>query len=51
MKGGKLIHSSISSQQAQQVRHAIRSYRTVRKLLRLWEEETATILEIKKPRK
>lgn len=51
MTGGKLIHSNISSEQAQQVRQAIRGYRTVRKLLRQWEEETAILLGINKPRK
>lgn len=51
MKNGKLIHSTVTSEQAQQLRRAISAYRSVQKLLRQWEEETAKILEIRQSRK
>jgi hypothetical protein len=51
MRNGKLIHSTINTEQAEQLRQAIGRYRTIQKLLRQWEQETATILEIRPRRK
>ena len=51
MKGGKLVHSTVTIQQAAGLRTAIANYRTVLRLLRKWEEETAKILGVKRRRR
>ena len=51
MKKGKLVHSTVNAEQAQQLRQAIGSYRAIQKLLREWEEEITIILEIRQRRK
>jgi hypothetical protein len=45
MRGGKLVHRTVSTQQAAALRHAIANYRMVRKLLREWEVETERLIE------
>jgi hypothetical protein len=42
---GKLVHRTVSPQQAAVLRLAIANYRTVRKLLREWEVETERLIE------
>ncbi|MGH8525253.1 MAG: hypothetical protein ACREXY_13910 [Gammaproteobacteria bacterium] len=45
MKGGKLVHRTVSPQQAAILRLAIANYRKVRKLLRTWEAETERLID------
>lgn len=45
MKGGKLVHRTVSPQQAAMLRLAIANYRKVRKLLRTWEAETERLID------
>lgn len=45
MHEGKLVHRTVTPQQAVVLRLAIANYRTVRKLLRQWEIETEHLLE------
>jgi len=47
MKKGKLIHRTVTRQQAACLRKAIRNYRNIKRLLRLWEEETARSLDVR----
>jgi len=51
MKKGKLVHSSITEEQAVKIRQAILNFRAIHKLLRAWEEETAKIIGVKKRHK
>jgi len=43
-EGGRLIHSSVSPEQAEQIRQAIGNYREIQELLKRWERETAAII-------
>ena len=43
-EGGRLIHSSVSMEQARQLRLAISNYREILDLLKGWERETVAIL-------
>ena len=45
MKAGKLIHRTISSEQATILRLAIANYRKARKLMQAWENETERIID------
>lgn len=45
MHGGKLVHRTVSPQQAAVLRLAIDNYRRVRELLREWEAETERLIE------
>lgn len=45
MHEGKLVHRTVSAEQAVVLRLAIANYRTVRKLLRQWEAETERLIE------
>lgn len=45
MHQGKLVHRSVTPQQAAVLRLAIKNYRKVRKLLRDWEVETERLIE------
>lgn len=51
MKKGKLVHSSITEEQAVKIRQAIKNFRAILRLLRAWEEECAKIFDVKKRRK
>jgi len=44
MHNGKLVHRTVSPQQAAILRLAIANYRKVRKLLRTWEVETERLI-------
>jgi hypothetical protein len=50
MKRGKLVHRTVSPQQAAILRLAIANYRRVRKLLRSWEVETERLIDAEEPR-
>jgi hypothetical protein len=41
---GRLAHSSVSPEQAKQLRQAISNYRKIQDLLKRWERETAAII-------
>jgi hypothetical protein len=45
MKGGRLVHRMVSPAQAALLREAIANYRTLRQLLRAWENETVKLIE------
>jgi hypothetical protein len=49
MKGGKLVHRTVSPQQAAILRLAIANYRKVKKLLRSWEVETERLIDAEEP--
>ena len=51
MKGGKLVHRNVSPGQAKTLRAAIRNYRAIRRLLRVWEAETMKIIDTENERK
>jgi hypothetical protein len=50
-KGGRLVHMTISDEQAKQAARAIASYREVQRLLTLWEHETVRIITAARRRK
>lgn len=50
MEGGRLVHRTVSSQQAAILRLAIENYRKVKKLLRSWEVETERLIDAEEPR-
>jgi hypothetical protein len=43
-EGGRLVHSSVSREQARQLQRAIRNHREILALLKRWERETAAII-------
>ena len=45
MKGGRLVHRMVSPAEAALLREAIANYRTLRRLLRTWENETVKLIE------
>jgi hypothetical protein len=45
MKGGRLVHRMVSPAEAALLRQAIANYRTLRRLLRAWENETVKLIE------
>ena len=49
MKRGKLVHRTVSPQQAAILRLAIANYRKVKKLLRSWEVETERLIDAEEP--
>jgi hypothetical protein len=50
MKGGVLVHRSVTSQQAQMLQMAIGNHRKAKKLLRAWEAETERLIDLEAPR-
>jgi hypothetical protein len=51
MQGGKLVHRSLSPEQAVLLRLALDNYRKVKDLLRAWEVETEKIIDAQAPAK
>ena len=49
MRAGKLVHRTVSPQQAAILRLAIANYRKVKKLLRSWEVETERLIDAEGP--
>jgi hypothetical protein len=49
MKAGKLVHRTVSPQQAAILRLAIANHRKVKKLLRSWEVETERLIDAQEP--
>ena len=50
MKGGVLVHRSLTPQQAQILQLAIGNHRKAKKLMRAWEEETERLIDLETPR-
>ncbi len=50
MQGGKLVHRTLSPEQAVILQLAIDNYRNVRRLLRDWEVETERLIDAEAPR-
>jgi hypothetical protein len=46
MKGGKLVHRTVSPDQAAILRVAIANYRKAKKLMKTWEDETERLMDI-----
>ena len=45
MKAGKLVHRTVSPEQATALRAAIANYRKAKKLIRAWEGETERLID------
>ena len=50
MKGGVLVHRSLTAQQAEILQLAIGNHRKAKKLMRAWEEETERLIDLEAPR-
>ncbi len=50
MKGGKLVHRTVSAEQAAVLRRAIANYRQAKKLMQAWEDETERLIDAEAPR-
>ena len=50
-EGGRLVHKTISDEQAKEAAKAIASYREVQRLLARWERETVRIITTRRSRK
>ncbi len=50
MQGGKLVHRTLSPEQAVILQLAIDNYRNVKRLLRDWEVETERLIDAEAPR-
>jgi len=50
MKGGALVHRSLTAQQAEILQLAIGNHRKAKKLMRAWEEETERLIDLEAPR-
>jgi hypothetical protein len=50
LKGGKLRHRTLTSEQADMMRLAIANQRKAKKLLRAWEAQTRHLIELKAPK-
>jgi hypothetical protein len=46
MKGGKLVHRTVSPEQAAILRVAIANYRKAKKLMKAWEDEIERLMDI-----
>ena len=51
MRGGKLVHRTVSPEQATILQLAIANHRKAKKLMQAWEEETERIFDAEAPRK
>ena len=51
MKGGRLVHRTVSPEQAAILKIAIDNYRNAKKLMQAWEQETERLLDAQAPRK
>jgi len=51
MKDGKLIHTTVTPEQATRLKRAIKNYRRALRLLRAWEDQTARTMGIRRKRK
>ena len=51
IKGGKLVHRTLSAEQAEILQLAIANYREAKKLMKEWEEATERLIDAQAPRK
>ena len=51
MKGGKLVHRTVSPEQATILQLAIANHRKAKKLMQSWEDETERLFDAEAPRK
>jgi hypothetical protein len=51
MKGGKLVHRTVSPEQATILRLAIANHRKAKKFMQAWESETERLFDAEAPRK
>ena len=51
MKGGKLVHRTVSPEQATILQQAIANHRKAKKLMQAWEDETEKLFDAEAPRK
>jgi len=51
MKGGKLVHRTVSPEQATIVQLAIANHRKAKKLMQAWGDETERLFDAEAPRK
>ena len=51
MKGGKLIHRTVTPEQAAILQLAIANHRKAKKLMQSWEDETERLFDAEAPRK
>jgi hypothetical protein len=51
MKGGKLVHRTVTPEQATILQLAIANHRKAKKLMQAWEDETERIFDAKAPHK
>ncbi len=51
MKGGMLVHRSVSPEQAAILQLAIANYRKAKKLMQAWQDETERLFDAQAPRK
>ena len=50
MKGGKLVHRTVSPEQAAILEIAIANHRKAKKLMQDWQQETERLLDAQAPR-
>jgi hypothetical protein len=50
MRAGKLVHRSVTPEQAALLEQAIANYRKARKLMQAWEDETEKLIDAEAPR-
>ena len=51
MKGGKLVHRTVTPEQATILQLAIANHRKAKKLMQAWEDETERLFDAEAPRK
>lgn len=51
MKGGKLVHRTVSPEQAAILQLAIANYRKAKQLMQAWQDETERLFDAQAPRK
>jgi hypothetical protein len=51
MKGGKLVHRTVTLEQATILQLAIANHRKAKKLMQAWEDETERLFDAEAPRK
>lgn len=51
MQRGRFVHQYLNADEAKMIRQAILNYRTIHKLLRLWEHETIRAMKTLKKKK
>src|SRR5579864_2846369 len=49
MKGGKLVHRTVTADEAALLRRGIANYRKAKKLMKAWEHETERLVENEAP--